>query len=229
VATICTHCGREVAPGSTVCQACGETVRSAVPAFEPVIQPGVQSPPTPGYAQSAAPYTTAPPPAQSGGALKIILIVVGVVVLLGLVAAGLVGAFVWHATKAVSHSIIHKNSNGDVTINTPGGAITSGSASTISESDLGVALYPGATRGEGSMNMHTPVGSLISAVFLTSDSPTQVVDYYKSKIGSDVSTMETGNSTVLTSGADSKNKVMVTVTSGDNGKTRINILHTTKK
>jgi hypothetical protein len=175
------------------------------------------------------PYTGPPPPAASGGALKIILIVVGVVVLLGVVAAGVVGAFVWHAAKSVSNSIVHKNSNGDVTINTPGGAITSGGASTISESDLGVALYPGATRGEGSMNMHTPAGSLVSAVFLTSDSPTQVVDYYKSKIGGDVSTMESGNSTVLTSAADSKNKVMVTVTSNDNGKTRINILHTSKK
>ena len=196
----------------------------------PVVEPGVQTQPPPGYASSVASYPIPPQPAaQSGGALKIILIVVGVVVLLGIVAAGVIGAFVWHATKAVSNAIVHKNSNGDVTINTPGGAITSGSASTISESDLGVAVYPGATRGEGSMNMHTPVGSLISAVFLTSDSPTQVVDYYKSKIGSDVSTMETGNSTVLTSGADSKNKVMITVTSGDNGKTRINILHTTKK
>ncbi len=177
MATLCTHCGREVPPAVPSAKPAAKTVRSAVPAFEPVIQPGVQSPPTPGYAQSAAPYTTAPPPAQSGGALKIILIVVAVVVLLGIVAAGLVGAFVWHATKAVSHAIVHKDSNGDVTINTPGGAITSGSASTISESDLGVAPYPGATRGEGSMNMHTPVGSLISAVYLTSDSPIQVVDY----------------------------------------------------
>ena len=193
----------------------------------PVMEPGVQTPP--GYAPSATPYATPPPPPQSGGALKIILIVVGVFVLLGVVAAGFLGAFVWHATKAVSNSIVHKNSNGDVTINTPGGAITSGSASTISESDLGVALYPGATRGEGSMNMHTPLGSLVSAVFLTSDSPAQVVDYYKSKIGGDVSTMESGNSTVLTSGAESKNKVMITVTTVDSGKTRINILHTTKK
>ena len=231
MATICTHCGREVPPGNTVCPACGETVRSATPAFTPVIepgaQPGVQTSPL-GYAPSATPYATPPPPAQSGGAL-IILIVVGVFVLLGVVAAGVVGAFVWHATKAVSNAIVHKNSNGDVIINTPGGAITSGSASSISESDLGVALYPGATRGEGSMNMHTPAGSLISAVFVTSDSPSQVVDYYKSKIGGDVSTMESGNSTVLTSAADSKNKVMVTVTANDNGKTRIRILHTTKK
>jgi hypothetical protein len=229
VATICTHCGREVPPGNTVCPACGETVRSAAPAFEPVIQPGIQSPPPPGYAPSTMPYAGPPPPAASGGALKIILVVVGVVVLLGVVAAGVVGAFVWHAAKSVSNSIVHKNSNGDVVINTPGGAITSGGASTISESDLGVALYPGATRGEGSMNMHTPAGSLVSAVFLTSDTPTQVVDYYKSKIGGDVSTMESGNSTVLTSTADSRNKVMVTVTSNDNGKTRINILHTSKK
>jgi hypothetical protein len=230
VATICTHCGREVPPGSTVCQACGETVRSAVPDFTPVLQPGaaqpgVQIPPTPGYAPSAMPYTGPPPPAQSGGALKIILIVVAVFVFLGVMAAAVVGFGVWR----VSRAIVHKNSNGDVSINTPGGAVTSGSVSTISESDLGVALYPGATRGEGSMNMHTPLGSLVSAVFLTSDSPIQVVDYYKSKIGGDVSTMESGNSTVLTSGADSKNKVMVTITSNDNGKTRINILHTTKK
>ena len=216
-------------PGNTVCPACGETVRSAAPPFAPVVQPGAQPgaqiPPPPGYAQSATPYATPPPPAASGGALKIILIVVGVFVFLGVMAAAVVGIGLWRVSKA----IVHKDSNGDVSITTPGGVITSGNTSSISESDLGIAIYPGATRGEGAMNMHTPGGSLISAVFVTSDSPAQVVDYYKSKIGSDVSSMESGNSTVLTSSADSKNKVMVTVTTLDNGKTRINILHTTKK
>jgi zinc-ribbon domain len=226
VATICTHCGREVPPGNTVCPACGETVRSAAPAFTPVLQPGVQTPP--GYTPSATSYPIPPQPAQSNGALKIILIVVGVFVVIGVLAAAVVGFGVWR----VSRAIVHKNSNGDVSISTPAGTITSGSTSSIDESELGIAIYPGATRGEGSMNMHTPAGSLVSAVFLTSDSPAQVVAFYKAKLGSDVtdvSPMQSGKSTMITSAGDSKNKVMITVTSVDNGKTRINILHTTKK
>jgi hypothetical protein len=40
--------------------------------------------------------------------------------------------------------------------------------------------------------------------------------------------MQAGNSTILTSGADSKDKVVVTITTADN-KTRVNIMHSTKK
>ena len=231
MATICTHCGREVPPGNTVCPACGENVQATAPAFTPVVQPGTPPPPAytqpgyaqPGYAQSATPYATPPPPAKSGSAVKIILIVVGVFVFLGILAAAVVGIGIWRVSKAV-----HKNANGDVSISTPGGTITSGNS--VSESDLGIAIYPGATQAaSSSMNMHTPSGSLVSAAFVTSDSPSQVADFYKSKIGDSVSSMQAGGSTILTSGADSKDKVVVTITTVDGGKTRVNILHSTKK
>ena len=230
MATICTHCGREVPPGNTVCQACGENVSSSAPAFTPVVQPGVPSAPPPGYAQSAAPYATQPPPpVKPGGGLKIILIVVGIFVLLGIVAAAVVGIGIWRVSKSVSNSIVHKDSNGDVSITTPNGTITS-NTSAVSEADLGVPIFPGATRGQGSsMNMHTPAGTLVSGVFLTSESPSQVVDFYKAKLGSDASVMQAGNSTVITSGGDGSNKVILTITTVESGQTRINILHTIKK
>ncbi len=227
----CTYCGREVPPGSSVCPACGQNVAAApAPPFTPV---NTGAPVTPGYAQestpyAAAPYTNAPPPAKSGGALKIILIVVGIFVFLGILAAGVVGDGVWRASKAI-HAIADTDSKtGSFTLNTPNGKITAGGKASISESDLGVAIYPGATRGEGSMNIKTPGGSLVSATYLTSDSPSQVVEFYKGKLGENASTVDTGSTTMITSSDSSDNKIMVTVTS-DDGKTKVTIMHSTKK
>ncbi len=227
MATICTHCGREVPPGNTVCQACGETVPFRCPSLH--AGPGARCPDPsrlraichPLRHTSSASQIRRSPQDHPHRRRR----------LRPSRCSGCRGCRCHRLARheAVSNSIVHKNSNGDVTINTPGGAITSGSASTISESDLGVALYPGATRGEGSMNMHTPFGSLISAVFLTSDSPTQVVDFYKSKLG---------RRRLLHAKwqLDHPHRRGRQQEQGhghghpvDSGKTRINILHTTKK
>ena len=233
----CTYCGREVPLGSSVCPACGQAVAAVpAPAFTPV---NTGAPAAPGYAQestpyaaapyAAAPYTNAPPPASSGGgAVKIILIVVAVFVFLGILAAGVVGYGVWRASR-VLHAINTDNKTGSFSINTPNGTITAGGKASISESDLGTAIYPGATRGEGSMNIKTPTGSLVSATYLTSDSPSQVVEFYKGKLGDKASTIDTGSATMITSADDdNNNKVMVTVTT-DNGKSKITIMHSMKK
>jgi hypothetical protein len=233
VAINCTYCGREVPPGSSVCPACGQAVAAApAPGFAPV---NVGGPAAPGYVQEStpytnAPYTNAPPPASSGGgALKIILIVVGVFVFLGLLVVGGIGYVGWRASKAI-HAIADTDSKtGSFTLNTPNGKITAGSKTAISESDLGIAIYPGATRGEGSMNIKTPTGSLVTATYMTSDAPSQVVEFYKGKLGDKASTIDTGNATMISSADDdNNNKVMITVTS-DNGKTKVTIMHSTKK
>jgi hypothetical protein len=205
-------------------------------------QPGTPATPQPGYEQvivpplppAAAAYPPAPsnmyaqpgygqmvPPKSSNTVLKIVLIVVGVFVIFGVLAAAVIGFGAYKLSKAV-----HRSGNGDVSFSTPGGTISTGNSASISSADLGLPAYPGAKRSTGGMRMKTPNGSLITATFTTSDSASQVVDFYKSKMGDDATSMETGSSTMLSSGQNSHDKKVVTVSEHD-GVTKIAIVHTT--
>jgi hypothetical protein len=165
------------------------------------------------------------PPAKGGGALKIILIVVGVFVAIGVLAACVVGYGVYRVSKAVHEA--EKNGS-SVTFNTPNGPVTTGSGSSIGAAELGVDIYPGAAHAPGSLNIKGPTGASATASFTTSDSVSQVVDFYKDKLGANATTMESSGGTILTSDSSNpNNSVMVTVTS-DGGKTKFSILHSTK-
>jgi len=116
-----------------------------------------------------------------------------------------------------------------MTMNTPAGAITTTPDENISASDLGVEIYPGAQSTRGSMRMQLPTGSMVTAVFLTSDSKQQVIDFYKSKLGSAASVMEISDRAMISINRGQQESVVVTITpnsSQDNGKTRITIMHT---
>jgi hypothetical protein len=208
----------------------GPTPPNPQPGFEQVIVPPAAS--------SAVPYPPAPsnvyappqPPASSGNnVLKIVLIVVGIFVLLGVLAAGIVGVGIWKVSRA-----IRRASSDGVHVTTPDGTtVTSGSGlgigTTVNAADLGVAIYPGAVSGQGSMHIKTSSGSMFTAVYTTTDSPTQVVDFYKDKMGSDASVVETDTGAMLTSGTsghDKLDKLIVTVSKNDD-KTKIAIVHTT--
>jgi len=99
--------------------------------------------------------------------------------------------------------------------------------------DLGVPLYPGATRGEGGMHMTLPTGTMVSAVYTTNDPVSTVVAFYKGKLGDNESDMDTDNGSVLSSGKDGpngKNGMVITIAPGSgntSGKTQITIVHTT--
>jgi hypothetical protein len=164
-------------------------------------------------------------PAKSGGgALKIILIVVAVFVGLGILGVAAVGFTVWR----VAHAIHTSGKNGEVSIDTPGGTYTANSSEHFTSSDLGTDIYPGAQTGKGSMRMSLPTGSVVTAIFTTSDSKDQVVSYYKNKFGSDASVYDNANSAVLSVQKGPKETVMVTVSqngSQDDGRTRISIMH----
>jgi hypothetical protein len=82
------------------------------------------------------------------------------------------------------------------------------------------------------MRMSTPSGSWVTGIFLTSDSKDQVLNFYKSKFGSDSALMETNDAAILTLKKGEKESVMVTISakpSEDNGKTKIAIMHTVSK
>jgi hypothetical protein len=180
---------------------------------------GVPTPPNPAYPN----YPPPPPTSTSGNTvLKIVLIVVGVFVLLGIIVAGIIGVGVYKVSKAV-----HKDNNGNVSISTPNGTITTGKSVSVSAADLGTDPYPGAVSSDGSMNMKTPTGSMVTAVYISSDSSDKIVAFYKEKFGDQASLVQSSNGTVFSTGNDEKNKVMVTITP-EGSSSKIVIMHITQ-
>jgi hypothetical protein len=164
------------------------------------------------------------PPAK-GGATKIILIVAGVILAIGVMAAAVIGYGAYRISKAV-----HLDKNGTATtIDTPNGSISVGSDSSIGASELGVDIYPGAAHAPGSMNLKSPDGSMATANFTTSDSVSQVADFYKARLGVNASTMETNGGTILTSDSSNPNDTLVITVTSEDGRTKIGIVHSTKK
>jgi hypothetical protein len=164
-----------------------------------------------------------PPPSNSGNTvLKVVLIIVGVFVLLGVIGAAVIGFGVYRVAKST-----HRDSNGNVSISTPNGTITTGKSAHVTAEDLGVDLYPGAVSTEGSMNMKMPTGSMVTAVFTSSDPADKVVAFYKDKMGDQASVVQSGNGTVLSRGETDKDKVMVTVNPKGNT-SKIVIIHITQ-
>ena len=213
MADTCSKCGAELFPGVQSCTSCGAPVDGAVAA---PAQPVAVPPPPPPAA-----------PQKSGNtALKIVLIVLGVFLALVLIIGAAFSYFVWR----VAHSV-HVSGNGsDVTLHTPGGTISANTSETFTSSDLGTDIYPGATSGKGSMRMSLPTGTMVSAVYLTGDSKDQVLNFYKTRFGSDASVYDSSDGTVLTVNKGQQESVVVTITkgSGDNeGKTEVHIVHTT--
>jgi hypothetical protein len=197
----------------------------SVPPFQPVVPP-YQSVNAPG--QTFPTLTPPPPPVQkSNTALKVILIVVGIFVFLVLLVVGVVGYIGYRAVHA-----IHKAANGAITMNTPGGTVSMNDNETFTASDLGVAIYPGAAPGKGSMRMTLPTGPVVAANYVTGDSVAQVVAFYKEKLGGGATSMEFGSTAMLTKTTGDHDSITITVSaksSGDDaGKTQIHIQHTVK-
>ena len=180
--------------------------------------------PQPGSFQPVPPPVGAPPPKSGSSAVKIILIVLAVFFGLGIIGAGIVGYGIYRVAKSV-----HKDANGEITINTPKGAITENPNQTMTASDLGIAIYPGATQGKGGLRMTIGSKSMVTANFLTPDSPDKVMTFYKGLAGPNAQTMSTGDGGIITI-QNGSNSVTVTVNqsaSENNGETQITIVNTT--
>jgi zinc-ribbon domain len=250
MAVLCAKCGAEVPVGAQFCAACGTPVAAAAaPASSgytpvnipvqaaPAPQPPSGSLPLTGYTPvAAAPppgYVPPPPPpvgvvqtsGGGGGVIKIILIVLAIVVGLGILGAGAFGFVVWR----VAHSFHVHGKNGEVTINTPGGSVSTSSATAFTSDELGTDIYPGAQATAGGMRMNLPSGSVVSGVFTTSDSKNQVLTFYKNKFGSEASVFDADESAMVTAKKGDHESVMVTISakpSENDGKTKISIVHT---
>ena len=238
MANFCTQCGASIPEGNQFCTACGKPVGASA---APLPQPGPAAAPawTPVAAAPAAPVQQ-----NSGGAVKVILIVVGVVFGLGILSAAIFMFGVWRISRHVQVSqdgsvkittpqgtlSTSSDENGSVKISTPGGTLTAGNVARVSASDLGIDIYPGATRQEGGMQLATAKGSTVTAVFATDDPMDKVVSFYKDKMGETISVFQNDQGAILTmNSADNKSSVVVTVStdsSATDGHTKIAITHT---
>jgi hypothetical protein len=180
---------------------------------------GSPIPPQPVYQNVPPPQ---PPASSSNTVLKVVLIVIGVIVLFCVLVAAVIGYSAYKVSKS-----FHKDSNGNVSISTPNGTITTGKSANVSAADLGVASYPGSvSTNDGSMNMKSPTGSMVTSVFTSTDSSDKIVSFYKEKLGDQASIVQTSNGTVLSAGDKDKDSIMVTVTP-EGSASKIVIIHVT--
>ena len=203
MANVCAKCGYALSDNQQSCPYCGTAAA------------GVQLP--------VAQYIDGPP-ASKGGALKIILIIVAIIVGLGILGVGVIGFIGYRIAKNV-----HVDPSGRMTMNTPAGTITTTPTDNISAADLGVEIYPGAESTRGGMTMEMPNGSAIAGMFLTSDSPDQVLAFYKDKLGSAAKVISLFGNTTVRLKINQQEFVEVRITRNsklDSGKTRIMISHT---
>ncbi len=230
MAGFCTKCGTVLSGDTAFCTKCGAPVgatAASTPATsgstpqaytpQPYVPPASNAPMTSTYAQ---PVAVAAPVKGGPSALKIILIIVAVFVGLGILCVAGIMFGIYRVSKAV-----HVSSNGGVEVSTPGGTFSAGNTS-VSSSDLGVDLYPGATQQQGAVKVSTPNGTAITAAYVTSDPMDKVVDFYKEKLGPSASVFQSDKSAVLSlTSDDKKTSVMVTISSETPGQTKIGILH----
>src|SRR2546426_221996 len=202
MANFCTKCGSALVEGNNFCTPCGAPVR--------------------GSSASAALSAASP---KSEGALKVFLMVVGVFIGLGILRGMAVTFVLWRLSRSVN-----VNRSGQVSINTPGGKISVGPGAEVSEAELGVPLYPGAKREEGSFQLSTAEGTMATYVFKTGDSPAQVMAFYRGKLDPKTSFLETTDGGMITS--DNRATVGFLITVGrDNadGRTSISVVRGTSK
>jgi len=133
-------------------------------------------PAAPVYQQPAAGApapVAAPAVQQGGGALKIVLIAVAVLALLGIMAGGALVYVGYKAKKSLDNAV---GSSGSMSM-----GVTGGSALKIASS-MGVDVYPGAKEIKNSGSAVNFGGiSNGGAEFETSDSVSQVAEFYRSK------------------------------------------------
>lgn len=220
MANFCTKCGTAVDAGARFCTRCGNTV---VDAGTP---PAAYQPPATAPAPALSPIGAAPPtspppaPAKNSSAVKIILIVLGVFVGMGI----LTGAAVLFGIWGISRAVKVDQSGEKVSITTPMGNMTVDKAP-VTEAELGIPIYPGAEGEQGNLRLGNSQGSMDTFVFRTSDSPQQVIDFYRGKLGEKTDYVVTGQGGIITSSPDEHQGYMITIARDDDeGKTIISVM-----
>jgi hypothetical protein len=211
MAGFCAKCGAPHSSDTGFCSACGAPIAAAASTQPVAVPPPSATPPPVAYAPAAVLYA-APPPQKSGSALKVILIIIAVVVGLGVIGVGVAGY--------VGYRVLHK----------AGVSFSTGSGAAVSNADLGVDPYPGASRVDnGSARAKVGNNVMVTSQFTSGDSVDSVVKFYQDKLGANTVVTQTGRGTTLQSASVSggmKNGVVITVAPGPlGGGSKIMILH----
>ena len=232
--SFCAQCGNQVRSGGKFCQSCGTPVAQSGPAQQSPSQGTYQSSYPASFQGNFAPQVQAEhaPPARSGNALKIILITL--VVLLFLIGGTVVGLTFFLRSKLANIVSVKEGQGGqsEVAINAPGGQIKVTAGSAVTEEQLGVPIYPGATvgsdggsvtfAGEGAKGH----GWFGASVFRTQDDMDEVVTFYKEKLGDQAKTLDStadGTRTVVFTLETDKGWRMVTISNEEAKVTKIAI------
>ncbi len=229
MARFCTSCGSPVGEDLKFCLQCGKELAA------PVV-----GPPAPAAVAAAsevvpamAPPVAAPPaPAKpSSPVLKIILIVVGIFVLVAILSVGACVYGVYRAKRAVQGSLKLDSSGKTFEVQTPGGPIKfRQQAVKPGDNIAGVPVYPGATvlQGGGQLTIGDKL-KVAGQDFSTDDSVDKVVEFYKEKLGADLSVVENeGHYRMSVTRGEKAHPEVVTIDifkDEDSGKTRITIAH----
>jgi hypothetical protein len=246
----CSKCDKEVPASAAFCSACGTAVvtdasaqssagTQAAPGYTPVNVPGQTvyagpqtfagappssgftpvppPPPAAGYAHASGAYSgpTAARQKSGSGALKIVLI--AVLVGLGIVGSWAVGFLVWRVLQPVG---------------LPRSTMTTSLTTFVTAEELGTEIYPGAQSTTGGGRMSVAEVSVVTGVYLTSDSRDQVVSFYKSKLGSGASVYEFAQTATLSLRKGSRESIEIAIEAKpeeNSGKTKISIVHTTHR
>lgn len=200
----CSSCGANVDAGAKFCAKCGATMAGAA------------------AAAPATSQTTAPAPAKGGsGALKVILIILGILLLFVVMISAVVGYVGYRGYKAVKEE---QAKVGDIKVEMPTGDVSAGDATKIAQ-QMEVEVYPGAEAQRGGGAVSIGGFSVAGVDFLTSDSPSQVADFYKKQYPKAMLVSEAGDHYSI---MVNTSKGMVTVAIQPyNGRTKISIARMT--
>jgi hypothetical protein len=225
MARFCTKCGSPVGDGLSFCMNCGAQVAAPPPA------PAVSQPVGTGSPAPAAAVAPSAPAKGTSPVVKIILVIAGIFVFITVASIGTCVYVGYRAKRAVERTIQMDESGKSIKIQTPQGEIKLGEHPT-KEGDTvaGVPIYPGATALEGGGQFSFGDKFQIGGQdYLTTDPVDKVVDFYKEKLGSEMSVAESdGHYRLSVERGDAKHSGVVTIdvfADEESGKTKITIAH----
>lgn len=106
----------------------------------------------------------------------------------------------------------------------------SSSASPVSESQLGVKIYPGARALPDAGGPNSSDGLSVSAAFVTSDSMDKVIEFYKEQMIGQTAIYASGDGVVVSISPNAQESILVSIAPAQTGgKTRISISKTTTR
>jgi len=236
MAKFCTSCGNSVGDEQKFCNKCGSPIgnsaASPAPASTPppAVTPGdvaLSSMAAPPAARpvGAAPATAAPK--KGGAAVKIIVAIVGFLAVISVLAIGSC-FYIGYKVKQKARAIMSeaRSAAGPSTSGTPEMHLSDGGPGSSAEAaaTVDVPPYPGSTpTSNGGQLSAGSTGAASAQEYLTDDSVDKVKSFYKDKLGSKISFVESEGNAMFYY-LSSQGMTTVTISHDeDSGKTKINI------